>query len=288
MDRLKKIIVLGSTGMAGHVVSTYLEECGYDVYGTSRSVSNTEKSISIDACDLDKLEKWLDSIKPDVIINCIGILNKDADERSHTAILLNAYLPQWLSVKYKSTLTKIIHLSTDCVFSGETGGYTEKSFPDGKTMYDRSKALGEINNDKDLTFRMSIIGPDINENGIGLFNWFMKQSGKINGYTKAIWNGVTTIELSRAIDNAIKTDLKGLYHLTSKTNISKHDLIILFKETFDKKNIEIIPFDDFALDKSLINTRNDFEHTIPSYPDMIKEMKYWVDKHPNLYCNRYK
>jgi len=284
---LKRIIVLGSTGMAGHVVSSYLEECGYDVYGASRSVSNTEKSASIDACDFDKLEEWLDRIKPDVIINCIGILNKDAEERPHTAILLNAYLPQWLSIKYKSSLTKIIHLSTDCVFSGETGGYTEKSFPDGKTMYDRSKVLGEINNDKDLTFRMSIIGPDINENGIGLFNWFMKQSGKINGYTKAIWNGITTVELSHAIDSAIKTDLKGLYHLTSKTNISKYDLIMLFSKTFNKINIQIVPFDDFNLDKSLINTRRDFEYAIPSYPDMIKEMKCWVDNHPDLYSDRY-
>src|SRR5699024_1115052 len=107
--------------------------------------------------------------------------------------------------------TKIIHMSTDCVFSGKIGNYKEDSLRDGETFYDRSKALGELDNQKDLTFRNSIIGPDINENGIGLFNWFMKQEGSINGYSKAIWTGVTTLTLAKAMDSALKEDLVGIY-----------------------------------------------------------------------------
>ena len=284
---MKKVVVLGATGMAGHLISLYLEENGYDVFRMSRSCKNTEKCAAIDASDLVKLEKWLDEIKPEIIINCIGILNQSAEKRPDLAILLNSYLPQWLCNKFQQTSTKIIHLSTDCVFSGETGGYKENSVPDGKTIYDRTKALGEIDNDKDLTFRMSIIGPDIDEKGIGLFNWFMKQSGEINGYSKAIWNGITTIELAHAIDSAIKHDLKGLYHLTSKKTINKYDLTNLFKAVFNKQDVSIIPFQNVGLDKSLINTRTDFAYEIPSYEEMVKEMKHWIYGHKELYNNRY-
>ena len=101
-------------------------------------------------------------------------------------------------------------MSTDCVFSGKTGGYDESSLRDGETFYDRSKALGELENQKDLTFRNSIIGPDLNEEGIGLFNWFMKQTGEINGYTKAMWTGVTTLTLAKAMESAVQQGLTGL------------------------------------------------------------------------------
>lgn len=281
--KLKKIVVLGITGMAGHVVKTYLDECNYDVYGAARSAVNTNKTISLDVSDFKKLEEWLDEVNPDVIVNCIGILNKDAEMNPHKAILFNSYLPHWLVIKYKESKTKIIHISTDCVFSGSRGGYREDSIPDGRTVYDRSKALGEIRNDKDLTFRMSIIGPDTNENGIGLFNWFMKQTGTINGFTNAIWNGVTTIELAHAINEAIKVDLKGLYHLTPKMTISKHDLLNLFKEVFNRTDITVVPKEDFILDKSLVNTRSDFEYNIPSYKEMIKEMRVWIDNHSEMF-----
>jgi dTDP-4-dehydrorhamnose reductase len=175
--------------MAGHVIAAYLEEKSYDVYITSRSAEDGEKSKPIDAADFASLEAWLKHIAPDVIINCIGVLPKEADAYPDIAILLNACLPQRLSRIFRDTKTKIIHLSTDCVFSGKRGRYTEKDDPDGTTIYDRSKALGEIVNGKDLTFRMSIIGPDRHEQGVGLFNWFMAQTGEIRGYTQAIWNG---------------------------------------------------------------------------------------------------
>lgn len=233
---IMKIAVLGSTGMAGHVVAQYLEECGHTVYRASRSETNTGVSAAIDATDFKALGAWLDRIEPQAVINCIGLLQKACENRSDLAVLLNAYLPHWLEQKYKNSSVKIIHLSTDCVFSGDRGSYLENDLPDGRTMYDRSKALGEIVNDKDLTFRMSIIGPDIDPQGIGLFNWFMKQQGSIQGYGKAIWNGVTTIELARAISAALEQNLTGLYHLIQSEPIDKCSLLeILKKHSIESK-----------------------------------------------------
>ena len=284
---MSKIVVLGGTGMAGHVVATFLEEQGYDVYIASKSAKNGIKSQSIDVTDFTGLKLWLTGIDPDVIINCIGILQKQADAQPDMAILLNAYLPQWLAKTYQDTNVKIIHLSTDCVFSGKRGRYTEKDDPDGTTIYDRSKALGEIVNSKDLTFRMSIIGPDKHEQGTGLFHWFMGQTGDINGYTNVIWNGVTTIHLAQAIDAAIHQDLYGLYQLTPKEPIDKYHLLLLFQDVFRKNDVRIIPFEDISINKTLVNTRSDFQFKIQTYDIQIEEMKEWVYAHQSFYGKRY-
>jgi len=280
---LKRIVVMGSTGMAGHVISLYLEEHGYDVYRTSRSEKVGAKSAAIDVCDFPALERWLDSVRSDVVVNCIGLLQRDAQEHPDKAILLNSYLPKHLESKYQQTSTKLIHLSTDCVFSGSRGRYEENDLPDGSTIYDRSKAFGEVNNGKDLTFRMSIIGPDTDFGGTGLFNWFMKQSGSISGYGKAIWNGVTTIELARGIDAAIKQNLCGLYHLVPEKHIDKYNLLLLFQKIFGKNDIEICYSEDIILDKSLVNTRTDFSFLVKEYPEQIEDMKAWIEAHRKLY-----
>lgn len=281
---MKKVVVLGSTGMAGHVVARYLEEREYDVYRVSRSEMLGSKSIAIDVSDTFALEKWLDGVQPDIIINCIGLLQKACEERPDLAVMVNSFLPKRLEYKYIHTKTKLIHLSTDCVFSGSRGGYYEDDVTDGKTMYDRSKALGEVKNSKDLTFRMSIIGPDQDPSGTGLFNWFMQQTGSIGGYSKAIWNGITTIELARGIDMAIKADLTGLYHLISSKPIDKYNLLQIFKEIFNTE-VEINPVDTIVLDKSLIDTRSDFDFTVKSYLDQIQDMKMWVEKYRELYSH---
>ena len=280
---MKRVAVLGGTGMAGHVAVAYLAECGYDVFYTSRSAPESKSSKPLDASDISSLRDWLGSLNPDVIVNCIGLLVSECEARPDMAIKLNAYLPRLLEHEYLNARTKIIHLSTDCVFSGKKGGYLETDVPDGETVYDRTKALGEIVNDKDLTFRMSIIGPDCDTYGIGLFNWFMKQKGTIRGYTKAIWNGVTTIELARAIDSAIRQDLKGLYHLTPKDVICKYDLLHLFKDVFGRTDIDIEPFDGFVVDKTLKNTRTDFNFEIRGYPMQISDMQKWIKKHKSFY-----
>jgi dTDP-4-dehydrorhamnose reductase len=280
---MKRIAVLGATGMAGHLISLYLEEEGFEVFRTSRSITPSATSRRIDATDFSALLHWLNEIQPMTIINAIGLLQRECDARPDRAILINAYLPHLLEQHFRDSTTKLIHLSTDCVFSGEAGGYMEGTLPDGRTMYDRSKALGEVVNSKDLTFRMSIVGPDIDPNATGLFHWFMNQCGKIRGFTKAIWNGITTIELSKAIVAAIQQDITGLYHLTSNENISKHDLLQLFQNEFLKHDVEITPFDDFVVNKTLINTRTDFAYQIPSYQTMISEMAKWVIDHKGLY-----
>ena len=280
---MKRIGILGGTGMAGNAAVTYLGEQGYDVYYISLDAPDTGKSKALDATDIPALSAWLDTVNPNVVFNCLGILVKESEARPDIAILLNSYLPRYLENKYTGTKTKIIHLSTDCVFSGKRGGYSETDIPDGETVYDRTKILGEIVNDKDLTFRMSIIGPDQNKNGTGLFNWFMSQSGVIRGYTRAIWTGVTTIELARAVDAAIKQDLTGLYHLVPGGSVDKYNLLLLFREIFERTDVEIEPYDDFVSDKSLINTRKDFDFTVRDYKEQIADMREWITKYRHLY-----
>ena len=219
----------------------------------------------------------------DVIINCIGLLNNDADSNPSKAIYLNSYLPHLIVSTLKNTKTKLIQMSTDCVFMGNSGPYYENSLKDGKSFYDRTKALGEVDDSKNLTFRNSIIGPDINPSGIGLFNWFMLQKGKINGFTGAIWTGVTTLTLAKAMEQAIKEDLCGLYNLVNNEAISKYDLLCTFNKHFRSDKIIIDKNTSFKLDKTLKNTRIDFSFKIPSYNQMIFEMKEWVDAHHEMY-----
>lgn len=280
-----KFLVLGATGMAGHTISIYLLEQGHEVDTLSRKSFSYGKNIICNVTDLAKLDSVINEGNYDYIINCIGSLNQFAENNKPNAVFLNSYLPHWLVQVTSNKKTKIIHMSTDCVFSGMQGNYTENSFPDGTTFYDRSKALGEINDAKNLTFRNSIIGPDISENGIGLFNWFMKQNGAINGYQKAIWSGVTTLTLAKAMEKAAQEGLVGVYHLTNNQTICKYDLLCLFNKYFRNNKLSINCIDGVDLNKSLINTRNDFDFIVPTYDDMIKEMHEWVNIHKNIYSH---
>ena len=278
-----KILVLGGTGMAGHTITLYLKEQGHDVIAFSKNKVNFCDNITGDAKDFNNLKKIIWDNEFDAVINAIGILNQDAEDNKSDAVLLNSYLPHFLSDITKHTKTKIIHMSTDCVFSGKSGGYSEKSFRDGVTFYDRSKALGELDNNKDLTFRNSIIGPDMNEKGIGLFNWFMKQEGQINGFTKAIWTGVTTLTLAKAMEQALNENLTGLYNLVNNETISKYELLKLFNKHMKNDEVDIRQNNEFSVDKSLVNTRTDFAFIVPSYEKMIVEMREWINSHIELY-----
>ena len=174
-------------------------------------------------------------------------------------------------------------MSTDCVFSGKSGNYTEDSLRDGDTFYDRTKALGELEDNKNITLRNSIVGPDIKESGIGLFNWFMKQTEEVGGFTGAIWTGVTTYTLAKAMEQALKENLTGLYNLVNNESINKFDLLGLFNKYFRGGEIKINPNDKLQLDKSLRRKREDFGFIVPSYEQQIKEMREWVDEHKELY-----
>lgn len=277
-----RYLVLGSGGMAGHVISIYLSERGEDVVGVARRQLDFCESIILDVTDFAQLIKTIHKIKPDIIINCIGILNQDAENNPDKAILLNSYFPHFLSKITQKTETRIIQISTDCVFSGEAGGYKEDSVPDEQSYYGRSKALGELNDGKNLTFRTSIIGPDINRNGIGLLNWYIKQEGTIWGYQKAIWSGVTTMVLADAIFKASMAGVTGLYHLVNNKVITKCEILKLTRN-YINKNIKIEEIDGEVYDKSLLDTRGDFDYFIGSYEKQIEEMFNWIKLHSDLY-----
>lgn len=278
-----KILVLGSTGMAGHTIALYFIESGYDVTSFNRRNFGFCKNIIGDITDFKTLENVIVEGNYDTVINAVGILNQEAEENKHRAILINTYLPHFLAYITKNRKTKIIQMSTDCVFSGKDGNYTETSFKDGKTFYDRTKALGEIENNKDITFRNSIIGPDINENGIGLFNWFLKQEMPINGFSKVLWSGVSTLVLAKAMEKSLTNNISGLYNLVNNKSINKLDLLLLFNRHIKKNKIHIKNFENMVSNKTLINTRNDFLFHVPEYEDMIIEMKMWILNHIDLY-----
>ncbi len=276
-------LILGCNGMAGHVISLYLKEQGYDVTGYARTQSKYVETIIGDASNFEFIKKIIIEGAYDSVINCIGILNQFAEENHANAVLMNSYLPHFLSEVTKNTNTQIIHMSTDCVFSGERGQYVETDFQDGKTFYDRSKALGEIVNDKDITLRNSIVGPDIKKSGIGLMNWFMQQSGPVNGFTKAMWTGQTTLQLAKTMEAAAKSRAHGLYNAVPSTNISKYELLKLFNKYMRNESVTINPVEGIVADKSLKRTNYDFDYEIPTYEVMIHELAEWMKKHKELY-----
>ncbi len=279
-----KFLVLGCNGMAGHQISLYLQEQGHDVTGFALEKSRLlNKSIAGDATDFKTLKKIIQDRKYDTVINCIGILNQFAENNHALATLLNSYLPHFVASAANEVGAQVIHMSTDCVFSGKRGQYTEDDLPDGATFYDRSKALGELNDDKNITLRNSIVGPDINEKGIGLLNWFMHQNGEINGFTKAMWTGQTTLQLAKTMEAAARERAIGLYNTVPETSISKYDLLRLFNKYLRNGKISIHPVEGVNADKSLKRTRFDFNYIIPDYEKMVSDAADWIYSHKSLY-----
>lgn len=265
--------------MSGHTISLYLKEQGHKVVGFARRKSNLVETIVGDAYDTVLIANSLAEGDFNAVINCIGILNQFAENDKAAASFLNCYLPHFLVEVTKRTNTQVIHMSTDCVFSGKTGPYTEKSPTDGVTFYDKSKALGEINDSKNLTLRNSIVGPDINPNGIGLLNWFMQQTGEVNGFTGAMWTGQTTLQLAKTIEAAVKAKVSGLINMVPSTNISKYELLKLFNHNLRHDELIIKPVEGIVADKTLIRTNNKFNYQIPDYDTMVREMAEWMRIH---------
>lgn len=278
-----KFFVLGCNGMAGHTISLYLHEKGHEVFGFDRVESKYVKSIAGNAFDTDTLKTIIKDGKFDTVINCIGVLNQFAEQNHALATFLNSYLPHFLAETTEGTDTQVIHMSTDCVFSGKRGSYTEDDFRDGETFYDRSKALGELEDDKNVTLRNSIVGPDINPNGIGLLNWFMHQSGEINGFTKSLWTGQTTLQLAKTMEAAALERAHGLYNTVPDTSISKYGLCMLFNKYLRNDALIIHPVDGVNADKSLKRTRFDFSYRIPDYETMVIELSEWIMEHKAMY-----
>lgn len=278
-----KFLVCGCNGMAGHTISLYLKEQGHEVLGFDKQNSQYVDSFAGDAFNTEMLRKVIEEGKFDSVINCIGILNQFAEQNKALASFLNSYFPHFLAETTSGTETQVIHMSTDCVFSGKRGAYTEDDFQDGETFYDRSKALGELNDDKNITLRNSIVGPDINPKGIGLLNWFMQQKGEINGFTKTMWTGQTTLQLAKTMEVAAREKAHGLYNTVPDHSISKYDLCGLFNHYLRNDSIKINPVEGVIADKSLKRTKFEFSYLIPDYDQMVAEMAEWIIKHKKMY-----
>ena len=282
-----KFFICGCNGMAGHTISLYLQEQGHEVYGFDLQESKLIKSFAGNAFDTETIATANKEGKYDTVINCIGVLNQFAENNHALATFLNSYFPHFLAKTAEGTDTQVIHMTTDCVFSGKKGSYTEHDLRDGETFYDRSKALGELDDEKNLSLRNSIVGADINPNGIGLLNWFMNNTLDehpiVNGYTKAMWTGQCTYQLAKTMEAAAKERAHGLVNAVPDTDISKYELLKLFNKYLRGGRVQINPVEGVNADKSLKRTNWDFNYRIPDYEQMVAEMAEWIYKHKDLY-----
>lgn len=280
----KKILILGSTGLIGHQVFNYLQCNGqYELYNFAYRKIFQNDTVILDARNEEKYLEKIRDVAPDFIINCVGVLINSSNKNPENAIFLNAYMPHRLARLADDINAKLIHISTDCVFSGNKGiAYIEGDSKDGSGIYAKTKGLGEVLSENHLTLRTSVVGPELKSDGEELFHWFMAQSGNISGYTKSIWSGVTTIELAKAVEWSIRKDITGLYHVTNNSSISKYDLLKLFQK-YTGKDIEISSVDGKATDKSFIDTKRLLDHPIPSYAVMVSEMVELIRSNKSLY-----
>jgi len=278
---MEKVLVLGNKGMLGHVLYKIFQENNakkkYDVIGINRSVDNTDNnSYTLDVLKLDELEQFIKSKQPKYIVNCIGSLVEASINRPSLAIQTNSLLPHFLNEISEKYNFKLIHISTDCVFDGKKGMYEEFDIKTETNYYGLTKNLGEINNDRNLTIRTSIIGPEIKLKTTGLFEWVISQKGNtIHGYSRAIWSGLTTIELAKFIVWSLNKEITGIVHATNSIGISKYDLVKITNDVFNL-NINVLKNKDYEIDKTLVNTKIN-NYNFPSYIKMIEEMKDWID-----------
>lgn len=280
-----KILVIGVTGMLGHTLFTSLSEEGrLDVSGTARSISGLEKWFEprlllnikggVDAASFESVLCVLDEIRPEVVINCIGIIKQLPEAKDPLiSISINSLFPHKLAGACREIGARLIHMSTDCVFSGTKGMYTEDDKPDADDLYGRTKLLGEVDYPHCVTLRTSIIGHELMGNH-GLIAWFLGQEGKVLGFTNAVFSGFPTIEMARIISNYVVPDsgLSGLYHVSSAP-ISKYDLLLEVAGRYGKQ-IEIEGYDGLRCDRSLNSGR--FKKTTgyspPAWHELIETM----------------
>ena len=283
MDNIN-ILVLGANGMLGSALMKYFSVAtSYNVTGSVRS-SAAHKSFprnlcdrlvfGIDADNFECLTSLFLQARPNVVINCIGLVKQDSRSNNpYDAISINSLLPHKLDSLCNLINARLIQISTDCVFSGKRGMYSEEDFPDAGDLYGRTKLLGEVVRTNALTIRTSIIGHELASNQ-SLVNWFLLQHHAVNGYRNAIFSGLPTVELARVIVDFIipHVDLKGLYHLSAEP-ISKFELLKLVGSVY-KKNIKINPSDVLRINRSLNSEkfRKATGFMPKSWPEMIEEM----------------
>jgi dTDP-4-dehydrorhamnose reductase len=277
-----RILILGGSGMLGHKLWQQFAP-RFDTYATFRpaqfstyerfGIFDKARAIGgVSAEDFESVERAFESAQPEVVVNCIGIVKQDAAAKDPLAsISVNALFPHRLAALSRAKGARLIHLSTDCVFSGRKGNYVETDTPDAEDLYGRTKLLGEVDYENCLTIRTSMIGRELS-GAHGLIEWFLSQQGKtVRGYRRAIFSGFTTLALSEIIASVI-TDhpqLRGVWHVASEP-INKFDLLTLVKEAANL-NIRIEPDETFVCDRSLNDAR--FRQATgfapPSWSDMI-------------------
>ena len=262
-----KVTVLGSQGMAGHMVSAYLRSQGHDVSDVTRAVMDVERSYQV--------QQWLGTLQTDFVVNCIGLLVRPCAERPDRAAMINAWFPQYLAHQLAKTHTRLIHLSTDCVFDGQDGPYAESDPHTELNAYGRSKSLGEINNTKDITMRMSIIGPEL-RNGTGLLHWVTANPDvELPGWNNAWWNGITTLQLAKCIDRWIQDPaVTGIYHVVNNdVNINKYELLKVINRVYQLGKTVIETQGPKTVNKILRDTRCEIDWGIPDYDQQLEDLR---------------
>jgi dTDP-4-dehydrorhamnose reductase len=279
-----KILILGSTGLLGSTLLKYFsKKSNFKCYGAIRKKSDTIKLKNIKNIKLYKINykkrcnivKVFNQLKPNLIINCIGVIKQLAQKNKTSEIIrVNSFLPHYLAkIVNSQKKIRLIHFSTDCVFSGAKGNYKETDLPDAQDIYGRSKLLGELSCSNTLTLRTSIIGHEL-QTKHSLLNWFLDQKKSVKGYKNAIFSGLTTLEIAKVLDKFIipNKNLEGLYHLSGKT-ISKYDLLNLIKKVY-KLNIKININRNVKINRSL--NSNSLQQSTGYKPNswnkIIKEM----------------
>jgi dTDP-4-dehydrorhamnose reductase len=287
-----RILILGATGMLGYSLFSNLREInGFDVFGTVRNIKGKEAFFEevlsslifdVDVTDTVGIDSAIASVKPDVVINCIGLIKQHDVSKQHVnAVEINALLPHQIARLCDQHSAKLIHFSTDCVFSGKKGLYTEESTPDATDLYGKSKCLGEVDYPPHLTLRTSIIGHELNSS-VSLIDWFLSQTGEVKGFSKAIFSGLPTCYVAKLLaENILKSpELSGLYHL-SVSPIDKYTLLKQVAETYRKETV-INEFTNFEIDRSLNSQKltRKLGLVLAPWPELIEYM------HKD-YVNRY-
>lgn len=282
---MERILVLGCSGMLGNAAYRLLSsESDHVVFGTVRSLrsvadaafANSEGIIEgVDAGDFDTIARAFTKARPTVIVNCIGLVKQLAASEDPLAVLpINSLLPHQLARLCAASGARLVHVGTDCVFSGKTGNYRETDFADADDLYGRSKYLGEIAQRHALTLRTSIIGHELRTSH-GLVEWFLAQQGPVRGFNRAIFSGLPTVVLAEVIRDVVLPDsaLSGIYHVSSAP-INKYDLLRLVAEVYDRPNV-IAPDDRVVINRSLDASRfaERTGYHAPPWPDLVRRMK---------------
>jgi dTDP-4-dehydrorhamnose reductase len=274
VKKFMKILVLGASGMLGHIVSYYFKKKNKNIIPCSRSKTNInfidKLLIKIPNYNKTEISNLINNHRPCIIINCVGATDIKKDQQFFESI--NADLPKILQnlINSKNDGSQLIQISTNGVFSGNRGNYTESDLPNPTDAYSKSKLKGEVLEPPHLTIRTSIIGTEI-KNKKGLLEWFLNQKNEVKGYNKVLWNGVTTLECAIFIDWAIENKLSGLIHLYSET-ISKYELLNIIKKVYEKK-IKVVPDNKIKLNQTLASNNKKMNYKVQGHIAMIKELK---------------